>query len=113
MKFSTTRPIKLQTPFGPRLYQPGEVFQADPEKARIYVERGLLTLIEENPFETLQANLCPKLAGCAWCNLTPDEKIRWETAIKIQGQAEKTGDISKWKEMADILLEIAKEVKVV
>ncbi len=52
MKFTVTRPVKLQTPSGPKLYQPGETFQADPVKAKPFVERGLLRLVEgEDPFK--------------------------------------------------------------
>lgn len=66
---------------------------------------------EKDSFENLKNNLWPKLIHCSWCDLAEKERIEWEAAIKIQGQAEGTGDIKKWNEMAYILHGIAEAIK--
>ena len=46
MRFTPTRPITLKTPQGPRVYQPGETFEASEDKARPYLEQGMLRSFE-------------------------------------------------------------------
>lgn len=74
MRFTVTRPVKLQTPSGPKLYQPGECFQANAEKAKPYIEKGLLRQIE--------------FPNHAALPLAPGQLVEWDSPLfgKLKGQ---------------------------
>lgn len=58
MKLTPTRPVTLKTPSGPREYKPGQIFEAPEDKARPFIERGLIRPVEECPDDPL--HLHPK-----------------------------------------------------
>lgn len=108
MTYEVLRPLKLKLRGG-QIVQPGDRIEADPEKARTYLERGFLRPVAD--FEKLKWDLWREIAHCKWGLLTPEEQVRWETAVTIQPIAEREGNVAKWQEMAGILLEIVEAVK--
>ena len=104
------KPIRYKWPGGEIRLVPGQPVNLPEDRARKILAKAPGRVRSINPapdFEALKWELWPKLSHCGWCKLTPAEQGRWEIAVKIQGRAEKAGDISRWLEMADILLEIA------
>lgn len=47
MKLMVLKPFKLKTKDGPKLYQPGEIFESQPPKAQAYIQEGYFKPIEE------------------------------------------------------------------
>lgn len=48
MKMTCTRPLTLKTKNGPKAFNPGETFEVDLEKAKPYIEQGLLRLVGDS-----------------------------------------------------------------
>lgn len=119
MKVIALKPVKLKIGDEVKSIREGETVEIPDEKAEKiapYIQRGIFRAADPSgdkpaDSERMKWDLWPKLAHCAWGKLTDAEKDRWEVAILIQGEAEKEGNTGKWKEMADILLEIAEAVR--
>ena len=47
MKLMALKPFKLKTKDGPKLYQPGEVFETCSPKAVVYIQEGFFKPVEE------------------------------------------------------------------
>jgi hypothetical protein len=47
MKLMVLKPFKLKTKDGPKLYQPGEVFETLSPKAQVYIREGFFKAVEE------------------------------------------------------------------
>lgn len=113
MKLTPTRPVTLKTPDGPRTYSPGEVFEAPPEKAKKFIEKGFLRPVDQDGqpnFEALEMELWPKLGHCHWGGLTPEEQGIWGIAIRIQARCKEESNLETWKGMSSVLLSIAEKV---
>ena len=46
MRFTPTKPVSLRTPNGPKVYQPGDTFEAPEAKAQPYIEQGLIRPVD-------------------------------------------------------------------
>lgn len=110
MRYQVIGGFKAKTPKGETELRTGQMITVPLEDlAQKLINGG--KIIPFDPFENLQDGLWPKLIHCSWGNLTKEEQAEWETAIKIQGEAERSGDIKKWQEMASVLLKIAETVR--
>ena len=109
MKYQVLDSFNAMTSKGEMSLKPGQVITLPESLVERLINQGKIGLLD--PFENLQRDLWPKLIHCSWCDLTKEEKVEWEIAIKIQGQAEGAEDIKKWQAMASTLIRIAEDVK--
>ncbi len=75
MKLTCTKPLNLKTDKGDKVFNPGDIFEADFEEARLFIEQGLLKPVQVSMLKDLSV-------GCL---------IEWESPL--------FGLLSGWVEM--------------
>ena len=90
MRMTTTKPLTLKTQNGPKIFHPGDVFEADPEKARPHIEAGLLRPVDsiEELDRFFSAEIIPRLAKLHTAGRLPDPSTcpLWAEVDRLWGR---------------------------